>query len=69
MHIGRRNGAAFVRVFDDGVGGASLEQGSGLRGLCDRLATLGGTVVVTSPPGAGTSLLAEVPVAAAAPPA
>jgi signal transduction histidine kinase len=64
VQIGRRNGAAFVRVFDDGVGGASLEQGSGLRGLCDRLATLGGTVVVTSPPGAGTSLLAEVPVAA-----
>jgi PAS domain S-box-containing protein len=64
VQIGRRNGAAFVRVFDDGVGGASLEQGSGLRGLSDRLATLGGTVVVTSPPGAGTSLLAEVPVAA-----
>ncbi len=67
VQIGRRNGAAFVRVFDDGVGGASLEQGSGLRGLCDRLATLGGTVVVTSPPGAGTSLLAEVPVAAETP--
>ena len=63
VHIGRRNGAAFVRILDDGVGGASLEQGSGLRGLCDRLATLGGTVVLASPPGSGTTIVAEVPVA------
>src|SRR3954449_3860637 len=67
VHIGRRNGAAFVRVLDDGIGGASLERGSGLRGLCDRLATLGGTVAVASPPGSGTTIVAEVPVAAAAP--
>jgi signal transduction histidine kinase len=67
VHIGRRNGVAFVQIRDDGVGGASLEQGSGLRGLCDRLATRGGNVVVASPPGAGTSLVAEVPVAAGAP--
>jgi PAS domain S-box-containing protein len=62
VHIGRRNGAAFVQVLDDGVGGASLDRGSGLRGLCDRLATLGGTVVVASPPGSGTTIVAEVPV-------
>ena len=67
VRIGRRNGAAFVQVLDDGVGGASLEQGSGLRGLCDRLATLGGTVVVASPPGSGTTIVAEVPVAAETP--
>jgi len=65
VHIGRRNGVAFVQVLDDGVGGASLERGSGLRGLCDRLATLGGSVAVASPPGAGTALVAEVPVTAA----
>ena len=64
VHIGRRNGAAFVQILDDGIGGASLEQGSGLRGLCDRLATLGGTVVLASPPGSGTTIVAEVPVAA-----
>src|SRR3954464_5330983 len=64
VHIGRRNGAAFVRVLDDGIGGASLERGSGLRGLCDRLATLGGTVAVASPPGSGTTIVAEVPVLA-----
>jgi signal transduction histidine kinase len=67
VHIGRRNGSAFVQVLDDGVGGASLERGSGLRGLSDRLATLGGTVAVASPPGSGTTIVAEVPVAAGAP--
>jgi PAS domain S-box-containing protein len=66
VRIGRRNGAAFVQILDDGVGGASLEEGSGLRGLCDRLATLGGTIAVASPPGSGTTILAEVPVAAEA---
>jgi PAS domain S-box-containing protein len=64
VHIGRRNGTAFVQILDDGVGGASLEQGSGLRGLCDRLATVGGTVVLASPPGSGTTIVAEVPIAA-----
>src|SRR3954451_9662790 len=67
VHIGRRNGTAFVRILDDGVGGASLESGSGLRGLCDRLATLGGTVAVASQPGSGTTIVAEVPVSAGTP--
>jgi signal transduction histidine kinase len=58
---------AFVQILDDGIGGASLERGSGLRGLCDRLATLGGTVDLASPPGSGTTIVAEVPVAAATP--
>jgi len=61
VRIGRRNCIAFVEVRDDGVGGASLELGSGMRGLSDRLATLGGTVRVASPAGAGTTLVAEVP--------
>jgi signal transduction histidine kinase len=63
VHIGRENGSAFVKVDDDGVGGASLEQGSGLRGLSDRLATLGGTLHIASSRATGTSLLAEVPLA------
>jgi PAS domain S-box-containing protein len=67
VHIGRRNGAAFVQILDDGIGGASLEHGSGLRGLCDRLATLGGSVVLASPPGSGTTIVAEVPIAAGPP--
>jgi len=50
-----------VKVRDDGVGGASVEAGSGLRGLIDRLATPGGTLSVASPPGSGTTLVAEIP--------
>jgi signal transduction histidine kinase len=63
VHIGLRNGSACVQVSDDGVGGASLEHGTGLRGLSDRLATLGGTLRIASSRGAGTTLTAEVPLA------
>src|SRR3954471_687761 len=64
VHVGRRNGSVFVKVQDDGVGGASLNAGSGLRGLSDRLATLGGAVFIASPPGSGTTVVAEIPLAA-----
>ena len=50
-----------VEVHDDGVGGASIEAGSGLRGLADRVAALDGHLAVHSPPGAGTTLTAELP--------
>jgi signal transduction histidine kinase len=52
-----------VVVTDDGAGGASLSAGSGLRGLADRVEALGGTLRVSSPAGAGTSLRAAIPVA------
>ena len=51
-----------VQVRDNGVGGASRE-GSGLIGLGDRLAALDGQLRVESPPGAGTLIAAEIPVA------
>jgi signal transduction histidine kinase len=50
-----------VEVADDGVGGADLARGSGLRGLSDRVAALDGTLQVDSPPGEGTRLRAEIP--------
>jgi signal transduction histidine kinase len=50
-----------VEVADDGVGGADPAYGSGLRGLADRVETLGGTLRVQSPPGRGTRLAAEIP--------
>ena len=52
-----------VVVTDDGAGGASMSAGSGLRGLADRVGALGGTLRVSSTPGAGTSLRAAIPVA------
>lgn len=50
-----------VEVLDDGVGGASLD-GSGLRGLTDRVEALGGTLALDSPTGGGTRLQAHIPV-------
>ena len=50
-----------VEIADDGVGGASLEAGTGLRGLVDRVEALGGELVVSSPQGAGTLIRAELP--------
>ena len=42
-------------------GGAGPAGGSGLAGLADRVAAVGGTLVVASPAGAGTRLTAELP--------
>jgi len=50
-----------VEIADDGVGGASLEAGSGLRGLVDRVEALGGELILSSPHGAGTLVRAELP--------
>lgn len=50
-----------VEIADDGVGGADPAYGSGLRGLADRVETLGGTLRVQSTPGRGTRLAAEIP--------
>jgi signal transduction histidine kinase len=49
-------------VRDDGAGGADLSAGRGLRGLRDRVDALDGTFEVDSPPGLGTSVIAEIPV-------
>lgn len=50
-----------VDVVDDGVGGAELTGGSGLRGLGDRVAAIGGELRLESRPGAGTRVHAEIP--------
>jgi signal transduction histidine kinase len=52
-----------LSITDDGVGGAMPGQGSGLIGLRDRIEALGGSIEIASPPGKGTTLLAEIPVA------
>jgi signal transduction histidine kinase len=52
-----------VEVADDGIGGAAVGGGSGLRGLTDRVQALGGRLIVSSPPGQGTTLRAEIPCA------
>jgi signal transduction histidine kinase len=55
-----------VTVRDDGIGGAELGHGSGLIGLQDRVAALGGRISLVSPSGEGTTLDVELPLTAEA---
>src|SRR3954462_12169116 len=65
--VERRNGELTVEVADDGVGGADVGGGSGLRGLEDRLAALAGSLSLDSPAGRGTRLRARIPCATGQP--
>ena len=67
VSVRRINGRVRVEVADDGIGGANAANGSGLRGLSDRVAALDGKLSVESPAGRGTRLRAEIPVGAARP--
>jgi signal transduction histidine kinase len=62
VHVTRRGGEVVVVVTDDGRGGASVEGGTGLRGLIDRLTVLDGRLEVHSPLGEGTRLEAHIPI-------
>jgi signal transduction histidine kinase len=57
----RDDGTIRVAVTDDGIGGADPARGSGLIGLSDRIGAIGGRLVIESPPGEGTSIVAELP--------
>jgi signal transduction histidine kinase len=61
VQVRASDASVVVEVSDDGVGGADPAGGSGLRGLADRVEALGGSLEIASPPGAGTSLRAEIP--------
>jgi signal transduction histidine kinase len=61
LSAARHNGSLIVSVVDNGVGGAERGGGSGLRGLEDRIAAHGGTLDISSDPGTGTTLTAELP--------
>jgi signal transduction histidine kinase len=56
-----RDGALTLSISDDGVGGADPSRGSGIIGLRDRVEALGGTILVLSPPGQGTTLHVQLP--------
>jgi signal transduction histidine kinase len=61
VRIGPVADALLVEIVDDGCGGADPASGTGLRGLADRIEALGGRLEVDSPPGAGTSVSARLP--------
>ena len=61
IDVSRSDGVVVVEVVDDGMGGADTEQGSGLRGLADRVEAHGGRLRIWSPAGGGTRLRAEMP--------
>jgi len=55
------DGDLIVEVRDDGCGGADPERGTGLTGLADRVAVVGGKILLSSPVGGPTLLRMEIP--------
>jgi len=50
-----------IEVRDDGIGGATIAEGSGLAGLRDRVRALDGEMHLLSPEGGPTVLMVEIP--------
>jgi signal transduction histidine kinase len=61
VRVAAVDGTLLVEIADDGCGGADPASGTGLRGLADRIDTLGGRLEIDSPPGAGTRVSARLP--------
>jgi signal transduction histidine kinase len=59
--LAKENGTLTIDVSDDGVGGADLDLGSGLRGLVERLAAIEGWLDIDSRPGHGTKVRVTIP--------
>ena len=61
VEISARDAEVVVEIGDNGSGGASMDRGSGIRGLADRVEALGGRFELTSPSGGGTIVRATLP--------
>lgn len=55
------DGRLVVEVHDNGRGGATADNGTGLMGLADRVSALDGRLVLSSPSGGPTLLRVEIP--------
>ena len=64
IRLAQSNGTLTFEVIDDGIGfdPVTASRGSGLQGIADRLAALGGTVDVRSTPGDGTTVAGSIPI-------
>lgn len=61
IRAARRGDTLVIEVEDDGAGGAAARDGSGLRGLADRVEARGGRLRIESPTGSGTHIVGEIP--------
>jgi signal transduction histidine kinase len=61
VDVWRSEDRLMLQVIDDGVGGADISRGSGLAGLAGRLDAVDGVLVVDSPAGGPTRVIAELP--------
>ncbi|MFJ4875230.1 sensor histidine kinase [Streptomyces sp. NPDC088745] len=61
VEVWRSGPRLLIQVRDDGRGGARLDGGTGMSGLAERLGAVDGLFTVDSPPGAGTTVTAELP--------
>jgi PAS domain S-box-containing protein len=68
VELDTRDAILQLAIRDDGIGGADATQGSGLVGLSDRIEAVGGTLTVSSQPGDGTHIRAEIPLSTGTPP-
>jgi signal transduction histidine kinase len=59
--IREESGRLRIEVRDNGVGGANTGRGSGIIGLQDRVAAVGGQLTFDSPAEGGTVITAELP--------
>jgi signal transduction histidine kinase len=66
VRLRRRDGQVVFEVRDDGIGfdASSASYGTGLQGMTDRLTALGGTFMIRSSPGHGTTVSGSVPLGA-----
>ncbi|MEU6001204.1 MULTISPECIES: sensor domain-containing protein [unclassified Streptomyces] len=61
VDVWRADQRLLIQVGDDGRGGASLDGGTGMAGLADRLGAVDGLFVIESPQGGPTTITAELP--------
>jgi signal transduction histidine kinase len=61
VEITESDGRMLLRVSDDGVGGADIGGGTGLRGLTERVGTVDGRLGVHSPAGGPTVITVDLP--------
>jgi signal transduction histidine kinase len=60
--VEEQDSTLWLRVRDDGAGGAAPQRGSGLVGLRDRVEALGGSIDVASPASYGTVIQVSLPI-------